>query len=162
MLAASNNVRETTSMPAATTRILLGFTAGALSVLVFHQSVVELLHLAGIIATRAWSMQPVRPLGIPRIVDLCFWGGLYGAAFGALLPRFRWPVWTCGLLLGCAAVLVGWFVVAPIKGAPIAAGFVPIAMGRSLLINVTWGLGVGLILPLLLPQPVLKVGRAAG
>jgi hypothetical protein len=142
-------------MPATATRILLGFAAGALSVLVFHQSVVELLHLAGS-GPRAWSLQPVRPLGIPRIVDLCFWGGLYGAAFGALLPRFRLPVWVCGLLLGCIAVLVGWFVVAPIKGVPVAAGFVPIAMGRSLLINGTWGLGVGLILPLLLPRPMLR------
>ncbi len=138
-------------MPSAPTRACLGFVAAVLSVLIFHQGVVALLHSAGL-ASSAWSIQPVRPFGIPRLADLCFWGGLYGVPFGLLLPHFRLPLWLCGLLLGLLAALVGWFVVAPIKGAPIGAGWVPASMARSLLINGSWGLGVGLILPLLLPR----------
>ena len=148
-------------MPSAVTRAVLGFAAAVLSVLIFHQGIIALMHLAGM-ASRPWSMQPVPPYAVPRIVDLCFWGGLYGAVFGILVPRFRLPLWFCGVLLGVVAVLVGWFVVAPLKGWPVASGWNPGAMGRSLLINGTWGLGVGLILPLLLPRPVRRARRFAG
>ena len=36
----------------------------------------------------AYRADPVPPLGVPLIADLCFWGGVYGAVFGLLLPRF--------------------------------------------------------------------------
>jgi hypothetical protein len=39
--------------------------------------------------------------------------------------------------------------VAPIKGLPIGGGWVAMNWVRSLLINGTWGLGVGLILMML-------------
>ena len=55
-----------------------------------------------------------------------------------------------GLGLGLLAALVGWFVVAPLRGQPVAGGFVPARMLVSVLINGAWGIGVGLILPLLL------------
>jgi hypothetical protein len=51
--------------------------------------------------------------------------------------------------------MAGWFIVAPLKGQPIAAGWVPLAMLRSLLINGSFGLGVGLILPMLMPRSLL-------
>jgi len=137
--------------------MLLGFIAAVISVLTFHQGVVELYHLAGT-AGRPWSMAPVAPLSVPRIVDLCFWGGLYGAVFGAALPWLKLPTWLAGIGLGILAALVGWFVVAPIKGNPIAAGWNPVSMSRSLLINGSFGLGVGLILPLLMPR---RLGRRA-
>jgi hypothetical protein len=45
----------------------------------------------------------------------CFWGGVYGAAFGRALPRLprRVPLWLLGLGLGVLALLVLWFIVAP-------------------------------------------------
>ena len=141
--------------PAAPMRAFLGFIAGAISLLIFHQGLLELLHFAGA-APPAWSVQPVPPFGIPRVVDLCFWAGLWGVLFGLLLPRFTWPLWRCGIVLGFAAALVGWFVVAPLKGLPIAASWVPINMARSLLINGFYGLGVGLILPLLMPRSLVR------
>ena len=91
------------------------------------------------------------PLGVPLIASLCFWGGLYGLAFGLVLPRLpRASMWLLGLGLGLLAAIVGWFVVAPLKGQPVAGGFVPLRMLVSVLINGTWGIGVGLILPLLM------------
>jgi hypothetical protein len=42
---------------------------------------------------------------------------------------------------------VGWFVVAPLKGQPVAQGWNLAAMWRGPLINGVFGLGVGLILP---------------
>jgi len=138
-------------MPSLPARALLGFIAAVLSVLTFHQGVVELYHLAGM-APAAWSMHPVPPYSVPLLVDLCFWGGLYGVVFGLLAPHLRPQLWLWGILLGCIAAAVGWFIVAPIKGLPLAAGWAPAAMFRSLAINGAWGLGVGLILPLLLPE----------
>jgi len=143
-------------MTAAPMRAFLGFIAGAISLLTFHQGVLELFHLAGTGAP-AWSVQPVAPFGVPRVVDLCFWAGLWGTAFGLAMPRFTWPLWLCGILMGFLAASVGWFVVAPLKGLPIASGWVPAAMLRSLLINGAYGLGVGLILPLLMPRPLVRV-----
>jgi hypothetical protein len=126
----------------------------------FHQGIVALLHAMGLIARGPFSTTPVPPFGFPAIVCLSFWGGVYGAAFGAVSARFRIPMLLAGLGLGLLAVLVGWFVVAPLKGQPIASGFAAWPMERSLLINLTWGLGVGVLLPLLTPRPLVR--RALG
>jgi hypothetical protein len=81
---------------------------------------------------------------------------VWGTLFGLLLPRFTWPHWLCGLILGVIAAMAGWFIVAPLKGQPIAAGGAPLVMLRSLLINGSFGLGVGLILPLLMPRSLVR------
>jgi hypothetical protein len=136
----------------APTRALLGFAAAVLSVLTFHQGVWALLHAVGIMPPAPYPMNPVPPFGVPLIASLCFWGGLYGAAFGLAVPRLprRAPMWLLGFGLGLLAALVGWFVVAPLKGQPVASGFAPTRMLVSVLINGAWGIGVGLLMPLLL------------
>jgi hypothetical protein len=144
-------------MPSALMRVFLGFIAGAIAVLTFHQGMVAALHAAGWVQFAPYPTAPVPPFGVPRIADLCFWGGLYGAAFGLAMPRFTWPAWLNGLILGVIAALVGMFVVAPLKGLPIAGGWVPANMLRSLMINGFWGLGVAIILPLLMPRSLVRV-----
>lgn len=137
---------------AAPTRALLGFAAAVVSVLTFHQAMWALLHLAGIVPPAPYPTVPTAPFGVPLIASLCFWGGLYGLVFGLALPRLprRVPMWLLGLGLGLLAAVVGWFVVAPLKGQPAAGGFVPLRMLVSVLINGFWGIGVGVILPLLM------------
>jgi len=135
------------------TRALLGFIAAAISVLTFHQAMWEALHvlnLPGLGMPPPYPTRPVAPFGVPLILDLCFWGGLYGIVFGLLLPRMTAPLWLCGLVLGIIAALVGLLVVPAIKGLPIGAGWVPLNWLRSFLINGFWGIGVGIILPLML------------
>ena len=39
---------------------------------------------------------------------------------------------------------------APLKGQPVSGGFVPLRLLVSVLINGTWGIGVGVILPRLM------------
>jgi hypothetical protein len=136
-------------MPA-TNRAVLGFVAAVISVLTFHQGMWELLHLAGQMPP-PYPMRRIPPLGVPLIVDLCFWGGVWGALFGLALPRIpgSQPMWVRGLVLGIAAALVGLFVVPLIKGLPVAGGWAGMAFLRSFLINGSWGIGVGLFLPLL-------------
>ncbi len=134
-------------------RALLGFLAAALSVLTFHQGMWGLLYALGLMPRAPYPMVPVPPYGVPLLLNLCFWGGLYGLAYGLVWPRLaRIPGWLSGLALGLLAALVGWFVVAPLKGQPLAAGFDPMRMLISILINGCWGIGVGLILPMLLPR----------
>ena len=144
------------TVPAAPMRAFLGFIAAAIAVITFHQGMVAVLHAVGWVPFAPYRTTPVPPFGVPVIVSNCFWGGLYGAAFGLLMPRFTWPLWLCGLILGLIAVLVGWFIVAPIKGFPIAAGWVPMSMLRSIVINGFFGIGVGLILPLLMPRSLVR------
>ena len=144
-------------MPSALMRVFLGFIAGAIAVLTFHQGMVAALHAAGWVQFAPYPTAPVPPFGVPRIADLCFWGGLYGGAFGLAMPRFTWPAWLNGLILGVIAALVGMFIVAPLKGLPIAGGWAPANILRSLVINGFWGLGVGIILPLLMPRSLVRL-----
>jgi hypothetical protein len=139
-------------------RAFLGFVAGAIAVLTFHQGMVAALHALdpAWVPFAAYRTTPVPPFGVPVIVSNCFWGGLWGAAFAIPQPRYAWPMPLCGLILGILCVLVGWFIVAPLKGLPVAAGWVPLAMLRSLLINGSFGIGVGVILPLLMPRSLIR------
>lgn len=135
-------------------RAALGFVAAVIAVLTFHQGMWELLHLANIDGLKMPSWYPtdsIPPFGVPRVLNLCFWGGLYGMVFGLLLPKFTWPIWLCGLLTGFIAAFTGLVIVAAIKGLPIGGGWVLMNWVRSLLINGSWGLGLGLIVPFLLP-----------
>jgi hypothetical protein len=73
-----------------------------------------------------------------------------------LAPRLTAPLWLSGLVLGLIAAVVGWTIVAPLKGQPVFGGFIPINMLRPVLIVGTWGLGVGLILPLLMRRSAAR------
>jgi hypothetical protein len=140
-------------MPAPLNRAMFGFVAAVVSVLTFHQGMWALLHLADLMPP-PYPMRGVPPFGVPLVIDLCFWGGVWGALFGLALPKLpaSYPMWVRGLGLGIAAALVGLFIVPLIKGLPVAGGWAPVAFVRSFLINGCWGIGVGLILPLLTRQ----------
>ena len=147
-------------MPAPPARAVLGFVAAAISVLTFHQAMWAALHvldIPGLGMPPPYPTSPVPPWDVPRILDLCFWGGLYGVVFGLVLPRLTAPLWLCGLLLGLIAALVGILVVPAIKGMPIGSGWVLLNWVRSFLINGFWGIGVGIILPLLLVRVPQRV-----
>ena len=133
-------------------RAAMGFVAAVIAVLTFHQGMWALLHvldLQGLKMPAAYPFDGVPPWHVPRIVNLCFWGGLYGLVFGILHPRMTGPMWLNGLCFGIAAVLVGYFVVAPIKGLPIGGNWVVNNWIRSILINGSFGVGIGVIYPLL-------------
>jgi hypothetical protein len=142
-------------VPTSLNRAGLGFVAAVISVLVFHQGMWGLLHLMGLMPPW-YPTRGVPPFGVPLIVDLCFWGGVWGAAFGLVLPKLpsSYPMWLLGLGLGIAAALVGLFIVPLIKGLPVAGGWAPMTFVRSFLINGFWGIGVGLILPLMMRRQV--------
>src|SRR3546814_2115930 len=70
-------------------------------------------------------MAPTRPFGVPQVVSLAFWGGVWGFVFSWVEPKFPRGAgyWIAALLFGAIfPTLVAWFVVAPIKGQPVADG----------------------------------------
>ena len=137
-------------------RAFLGFVAGALAILTFHQGLVEALHLLGLAPQAAFRTTPVMPLNVPTIVSLCFWGGLYAMVFNIIRPHLRVPLWLCGLGLGLVSAAISMIIIAPIKGNPIAFDGQTWPIVRSLLVNGFWGLGVIAILPLLQPRPLVS------
>lgn len=129
---------------------LLSFIAGFISTLVFHQGLLQLLYLAGMIPRAAWNMTPAPPLGVPSVLSLAFWGGLWGIALWALIRRkvpaqkLLWgTIW--GALLPTAMAL---FIVFPIKGMGMAGGWDPKLIIGGLILNGAWGLGVVLLMRL--------------
>jgi hypothetical protein len=131
-------------------RVTLGFATGAVSVLVFHQGMWALLHAIGQMPP-PYPTQPVGPLGIPRIYDMAFWGGVWGIAFGLVYPYLpARQMWLQGLVLGLLAELGSLFVVPALKGLPLAGGGSVSMIIHSLLINGFWGIGVGVFAPLFL------------
>lgn len=97
-----------------------------------------------------YSMAPTHPWEIPQLWSLAFWGGLWGVLLAASLGRLRgMPLILAALVFGALLpTLVAWFVVAPLKGQPIAAGGVPSRMVIGLIANGAWGLGAGIGLAL--------------
>jgi hypothetical protein len=133
-------------------RVIYGFAAGAVAVLVFHQGMVLLLHLAGQIPRFPWSMAPVAPLGVPTIVNQMFWGGLWGVAFAFVGSRLPVPnELGRGVVFGLLGPwLLGNGVLVPlIKGGNLLFGFNPQNMWRGALIGAAFGLGLAVVMKLI-------------
>lgn len=132
--------------------LVIAFIAGFLAVLVFHQAMLGILHAMGLTAGTPYPMAATRPLGVPQVFSLAFWGGIWGLVYLWLEPRFptgRAGYWLGALVFGAVGpTLVAWFVVAPLKGLPVAAGWHPANMAIGPLVNGAWGIGTGVFLTL--------------
>ena len=131
--------------------LLLGFVAGFVATLLFHQSLWYFFNQLGVIppGRPAWPLNAVPPLGVPSVISKAFWGGLWGAGLALLLGQLSGPAyWSSWIIVGAVALTaVAFFVVAPIKGEPIPALWPRFAVG--FLLNGAWGFGTALLLRLL-------------
>lgn len=125
--------------------IVIGFIAGALGVLIFHQ--IAGWFISGRIPWSNWN--PIPPFGVPGIVNSAFWGGLWGIVFALVASRFPKGVaffFAAALFGAIGPTLVSWFVVPLIKGGVLGPRGV---WYNGPLINGAWGLGTGVFLVLL-------------
>jgi hypothetical protein len=130
-------------------RTLFSFTAGFLATLIFHQLALALLWWAGVAPFAPFSTAATQPFGVPAVLSLAFWGGVWGIVFGLVDNRFPsgGGYWVTAFLFGAVfPTLVALFVVLPLKGGPIGGGWHPPLLLTAFLINGAWGIGTGLIL----------------
>ena len=145
-------------------RIVLGFIAGAISVLIVHQTIIYVLGMYGMTRSVPWSM---RPLGygpaawIPIIGNSLFWGGLWGVVFALaynVVPG-GWS-WLKGLIFGlCGLIVSNWIFLPLIRQhvfnyppQPLFSGFNGsnfMVLWPGILILGGFGLGLGIIYGLL-------------
>ena len=130
-------------------RILFGFVAGFFATLTFHQLSVWVLWSLGVSPFAPFSLAATKPLGIPAVISLAFWGGVWGSLF-ALVDR-RFPAhggyWVAAFLFGAVLPsLVALIIVLPLKGRPMGGGWHPSLLLTALIINGAWGIGTGLFL----------------
>ena len=134
--------------------LLLGFVAGFVAVLVFHQGTAFLLyHLGNDIpavvsvfgkTSAPFAMAPTKPLGVPLVLSQAFWGGVWGIVLTLILVTLRPPAILFSTVFGALALtavavsLVPW-----LKGLPTWNGAIP---WRGLLYNGAWGFGLALML----------------
>jgi hypothetical protein len=126
------------------------FAAGFISVLLFQQGAVAILHAVGFTPATPFPASRTWPLGVPQIWSWAFWGGVWGLVYGFFekwFPEKYFSYWIVAILFGAIfPTLVLWFVVFPFKGQPIAAGWDQMRMALHALIHGAWGLGMALLL----------------
>ena len=119
---------------------IVGFIAGALSVLIFHQLGFWIANELGYARAPLYNLRPVPPWGVPTIGAACLVPRLPGALSGVL----GWV-----LFAAIIVTLVNWFIVFPIKGAPLGGGFRMPGLVVVPLVYALWGFGMWLIARLL-------------
>lgn len=157
-------------------RILLGFIAGALAVVMFHQPTIWGLAQLGLSSGAVYQMTP-NAWGVPAIANQCFWGGLWGVLFVLLWDRQGWDARgsLMGLFFGLSAGLIAWaalhmafgdiraVAIALVFGVTIAA-FI-LLFGPEVLFGMVFGvMGPAMVnwvvLPLIRGQPLFAGGQS--
>ena len=144
------------------TRVLLGFIAAVLAVLLVHQPIIAALTATGALETKGvvYNFAPLTgaPLflaqffgglgikGWPILFNQMFWGGMWGVLFGAMLVPLSLPNWFKGLLLGLLVVILGnWLLIPLLKSQPLFGGFDIKRMAITCAIGIPFGIATGLI-----------------
>lgn len=136
--------------PTSTATLVMAFIAGVLAVPIFHQILLWILHAAGIVPFSPFSMAPTKPFGVPDVISISFWGGVWGVLFALTLPKWFSGVtyWIAAAVIGGVALtLVFMFVVWPLK----IGGLPPDMVGLFIIgfvLNAAWGIGWALFLHL--------------
>lgn len=132
---------------------LIGFIAGFLATVLFHQEFLELLFQLHIIAKKPFSMAPTAPFGVPSFISLSFFGGLWGIAGVLIFKKYIqqkrfWLFLT--IFGGIFPPLVAVLVVFPAKHMDVNSMLSPGFILLMFLVNAIWGLGTAFITKILL------------
>lgn len=138
-------------------RIVLGFVAAAISVLIVHQTIVYVLGMYGMTRGVPWNLQRLGygPFpAVPLVANVVFWGGLWGIVFALVYNWLPGSIsWLKGLIFGLLIVLISNWTLLPLirqhlfnyPPQPLFSGFNPTAMLAVVLIVGGFGLGLGII-----------------
>lgn len=140
--------------------ILVGFCCGFIAVLLFHQGTVYVLHhqfplikmLTGAAdsfrpATSGFNFRPVPPFGVPQVISLAFWGGVWGILIAGLIRWVHAPDLLTGFLVGAVVcTLVGFTLVATLRGNPLWGGGNSIVWWRAVILNGAFGWGAAFLM----------------
>jgi hypothetical protein len=127
-------------------RVSLEFFAGFASTIFFHQPVVWLFHQMGISPRAPFDMHPVPPFGIPAVISLAFWGGVWGIIMIPAISRIRSEAlwWIAAILFGAILpTAVAAFIIAPLKH--VSMPHTPQMALFGLTVNGAWGLGTAVL-----------------
>jgi len=126
---------------------LKAFVSGFLATLIFHQGLFALFYAVGMVPAAPFNMAPVPPMGVPAVLSLAFFGGLWGVVLWAILGRLVGvSYWLGHVIVGAIGpTAVAMLVVFPAKDLAVSAQ----TWVGGLIINGFWGFGVALIMFLL-------------
>lgn len=133
-------------------QLFAGFFAGVFATLIFHQLVLAILWGLGIAPFAPFSMAPTHPFGLPAVISLAFWAGIWGIVFALVQGRFppRFGYWVSAFFFGAILPsLVALLIVLPLKGKPLGGGWHAPLLVTAFLINGAWGVGAGVFFKLL-------------
>ncbi|MES2682799.1 MAG: hypothetical protein V4650_04710 [Pseudomonadota bacterium] len=127
--------------------LLKAFAAGFAATLAFHQGLFALFHIAGLVPVPAFNLAPVPPLGVPAVLSLAFFGGLWGPPVAWLIRGDRGArYWLKALVFGAIGpTAVAMLLVFPLKGLAVN----PKIVVGALLLNGAWSIGVALCMRLM-------------
>lgn len=115
------------------------FIAGFLSTLIVHQGLLHLLYVSGVVPVPAWSFKLTEPFGIPAVISLALFGGLWGIVQGGLLSLTTEDhYWMKSFFFGALMpTIVAISVVFPLKGIDVT----PSRIFLGMMLNGSWALG---------------------
>jgi hypothetical protein len=124
--------------------IAVGFIAGAVSALTFHAFAWWVFYLIGMQRLAPYPMIP-NGFGVPLILSLAFWAGIWGIVMVLIAPRIRQPFWVVCVIVSLAASVVQAFALPPLLAArSTGSGRDPAGVHRQRRV----GIGVAIIAPL--------------
>lgn len=125
------------------------FIAGTLAVPLGHQLALWALNAIHFIDRAPFAMAATKPFGVPSVISLSFWGGVWGILLGLILVRMRGAkYWALAIVIGAIApTLVAGLVVAPLKGMQVGGNSKLLMTG--LIVNAVWGLATAVFYRLL-------------
>jgi hypothetical protein len=131
----------------------IGFIAGFLATVIFHQGFIEILFKTGLIPFKAYSMTPIHPLGVPSFISLSFWGGAWGIlgllTFKKYINQERFWL-LLAIFGGIFPPLIYCIIVIPVKHIDPSLILSPTGLLLMFIINFIWGFGTALISKILL------------
>jgi hypothetical protein len=143
-------------------RIILGFVAAALAVVLVHQPIIWGLAAAKLLPASvvAYNMEPLKNApaalasafvgmglkGWPTLFNSVFWCGLWGLFYALTFARLPMASWLKGLLLGVFVLIASnWLLLPYLRGQPLFAGFVLDRMAVTASIILPFGIATAIL-----------------